>query len=106
MYAGTYRGDLVTWNGEGEEPEPLHKEPAHDGWIRSAAASPDGKWVATAGNDRRVRIWSADNGTAARTFAGHEDEVYVVGFSPDGQYVVSGDLKGVLRVWDVASGGV
>jgi WD40 repeat protein len=39
---------------------------AHPSWIREVAVSPDGKLVATAGNDCTVRIWQAADGNAVR----------------------------------------
>jgi len=68
------------------------------------ATSPDGNFVATAGNDRLVRLWNASDGTLVRELAGHESHVYNLAFHPSGTQLVSGDLKGVIRQWDVASG--
>ncbi len=35
---------------------------------------------------------------------GHDCHVYNVAFHPDGKHLVSADLKGVVKVWDLAKG--
>jgi WD40 repeat protein len=68
------------------------------------AISPDGKLVASGGNDNMVRLWSADDGKLIREMPGHARHVYNVKFDPTGKFLVSGDLMGVLKQWDVATG--
>jgi WD40 repeat protein len=77
---------------------------AHQGWIRALAVSPDGRLVATCGNDQLVKLWNAAEGTLTGTLTGHESHVYHVAFHPSGQTLVSCDLRGVLKEWDVGSG--
>jgi hypothetical protein len=77
---------------------------AHDGWIQSLAISADGKLLATGGNDRQVRVWSADDGRKLHEFDKHADPVLRVAFHPDGKSLVSGDLKGIVRQFDATAG--
>ena len=62
--------------------------PAHDGWLRALAVSPDGTKLATCGNDRLVKVWTVADGMVAETPAaigtGHESHVYEVAWKPDG----------------------
>jgi WD40 repeat protein len=103
-YTGGYDGQLITWETAAEQPKPVRSIAAHDGWIRSLATSPDGKLLASCGNDRLVKLWSTDDGRLVNVLQGHTCHVYSVTFHPDGQRLVSGDLKGQVREWDLASG--
>lgn len=77
---------------------------AHDGWLRGVALSPDGRLLATCGADRAVRLFSAEDGNSVTEFVGHADDVFSVAFHPDGKSLVSGDLKGVIKQWNIAGG--
>jgi len=79
-------------------------EQAHDGWIRAMSISDDGKLIATGGRDRSARIWSAADGKLLHEFSEHPEEVYAVAIHPNKKTLVAGDLSGVLRCWDLASG--
>ncbi len=66
--------------------------------------SPDGKLLASGGNDGQVRLWNVADGAPAGVLSGHPRPVYSVSFHPQGQFLLSGDLMGGLKQWDVASG--
>lgn len=76
-------------------------EAAHAGWIRQVAVSPEGTQLASCGADQRVRLWSTDQGQKQQELD-HPEDVYAVAFHPDGKTLVTGDLRGVVRVWDLA----
>jgi WD40 repeat protein/tRNA A-37 threonylcarbamoyl transferase component Bud32 len=67
------------------------------------AFSPDGRWLATAGQDHAVRVWDAATGQQTRTFEGHTDPVRDVAFSPDGRRLAA-CAGPTVRVWDFATG--
>ena len=48
--------------------------------LRGIAVSPDGKSIATCGNDQLVKLWDAADGTLLREFAGHKSHVYNLTF--------------------------
>ena len=57
-----------------EQPKPIREIVAHKGWIRTLAVSPDGKLIASGGNDRVVKLWTAD-GQPVRELSGHDSDV-------------------------------
>jgi WD40 repeat protein len=105
LFSADSWGKVCCWPVSEPEPEPCWViEAAHDGWIRDLAVSPDGTLVATCGRDRRVCVWSADLGKKQQEFTGHGEDCFAVAFHPDGKSLVSGDLKGLIKQWDVGSG--
>jgi WD40 repeat protein len=64
---------------------------AHTGRITDVKFSPDDRQIATAGVDKTVKIWNAENLTNRPIIIEkHDDFVLSVAFSSDGNYLVSG----------------
>src|SRR5262249_42617031 len=78
---------------------------AHDGWIHALTVSADGKWLASGGRDKTIRLSSPDDGKKVQVFPAGEDVLALV-FHPDNKTLVSGDLRGVIKQWDLATGKV
>jgi WD40 repeat protein len=76
----------------------------HLGDLWSYALSPDGKLVASGGEDGTARIWDAATGDLLVTCHGHTSKVLGVSFSPDGTRLLSASSDGTVRQWAVATG--
>lgn len=62
---------------------------AHTGTVRSVSFSADGRLLATASDDKTVKLWSLPGQRFAATLAGHSNWVRAAAFSPDGRLVAS-----------------
>jgi len=108
VITGGYDGRLIWWETAAEKPEPIRKiEPAHNGWLRALAISPNGQpaysqqILATCGNDKLIKLWDAADGKPLGELAGHESHVYNIAFHPTQPLLASCDLKGVVKQWDL-----
>ncbi len=77
----------------------------HKGSVDAVAFSPDGQRLASAGEDKTVRIWDLSAAKEIFAFREHSDRVFCVAFSPDGKFLASGsgnwnDTHGEVFVWD------
>jgi WD40 repeat protein/transcriptional regulator with XRE-family HTH domain len=79
---------LVTFSGHGEGV-------ALDG----IAYRPDGKWIATSGNDATIKVWDSETGAEIFTLIGHTGPTFGVAFSPDGQYLATSSVDRTVKVW-------
>jgi serine/threonine protein kinase/WD40 repeat protein len=76
----------------------------HWGIVRSAAYSPDSKYLATAGDDALIRLWAPTKYELFRTLHGHRRAVCALVFSPDGKTLASAAEDGTVRFWDPSNG--
>lgn len=75
----------------------------HQGAVRDAAYSPDGRHILTGSYDRTARVWDAHTGILLRVFKGHTDVVRTAAYSPDGSQVLTAGLDGTARIWDAGT---
>uniref|UniRef100_G3NQJ9 tRNA (34-2'-O)-methyltransferase regulator WDR6 n=1 Tax=Gasterosteus aculeatus aculeatus TaxID=481459 RepID=G3NQJ9_GASAC len=124
LVGGTVFNQLVLWKpagGETERVDPELKAPVerrllgHSGVIFSIAYLQEKGWLASASDDRSVRVWGVGalggpegkcgelNPACLRVLYGHQARVFSVRLSPGN--VFSAGEDGACLVWDWAGGG-
>ncbi len=73
----------------------------HRGRVGAMAFSLDGRVLATASDDRVVKIWDTAGWRELATLTGHERAVVDLAFSKDGRELFTGSFDGSVRRWDV-----
>jgi RNA polymerase sigma factor (sigma-70 family) len=70
---------------------------------KRVALSPDGKILAHADHERKVRLYDLLSGRALQAFAGHSGSILAIAFSPDGRTIASASADTTVLLWDVAA---
>lgn len=76
---------------------------AHSSWSKSVSFSPNGKILASGGDDTIVKLWNLET-TEAQTLNSHLDNVTSVSFSPNGKILASASNDRTVKLWKVADG--
>ena len=76
----------------------------HDDDVNMAVYSPDGSRIASASEDRTIKIWDAFSGECIKTLRGHTSDVFSVNWNYAGTKLVSASADNTVRVWDAFSG--
>ncbi len=75
--------------------------------------SPDGKYILWLNEERHYyvdkdsnffKLLEAPTGKELKTFKGHIFNISAIAFSPDGRYALSGDVAGIIKLWDIFTG--
>ncbi|HJZ56579.1 MAG TPA: protein kinase, partial [Gemmataceae bacterium] len=90
--------------GETRVPHPGHAA----GMVWGVGFSPDGRWLATGGEDGGVYLWDLSRPRSGEFVVSplqlprHTQQVWSVVFSPDGRLLASAGFDQTIRLWDVA----
>ncbi|HTJ41153.1 MAG TPA: protein kinase [Kofleriaceae bacterium] len=72
-----------------------------DGGTDAVAFAPGGALLASAGEDRVVRVWRVADGRELAQLPGPKGDTHDVGFTPDGAWLIAASDDGVVRAWPV-----
>ncbi|MBY0231018.1 MAG: WD40 repeat domain-containing protein [Gemmataceae bacterium] len=71
----------------------------HQGGSRCVAFAPDGRLLASGGEDGMVRLWDVQSGRERVGLEWHLDSVCSVAFTPDGLTLATGSFDGAVKLW-------
>jgi cytochrome c len=91
-------GKVALWTPSKQQPDTVFE--GHSAPVVSLAASPDGKWLASASWDHTIRLWPLVAGER-RVLEGHSQNVNGVAFTPDSRALVSAGYDETLRIWPI-----
>ena len=77
---------------------------AHAKGVNSVVFSPNGKLLASGGNDGKIRLWDVATGRRIGKQMGQLAPVFSVAFSPDGTTLASSGKDSVIRLFEVGTG--
>ncbi|WP_445633802.1 hypothetical protein NSTC745_05517 [Nostoc sp. DSM 114161] len=83
----------------------------HENSVLSIAISPDGKTIASSGEDgydglrlRKIKLWNLATGKQISSLNTYSGQVNVVIISPDGKTLVSGNDDSTIKIWNLVTG--
>jgi WD40 repeat protein len=76
----------------------------HSSWVINVAYSPNGQQLASASDDKTIKIWDVSSGQLLKSLTGHSSVVNSVAYSLNGQQLASASFDNTIKIWDVSSG--
>jgi periodic tryptophan protein 2 len=92
-------GQLLVWEWQSESY--VLKQQGHYFDMNALSYSPDGQYIATGGDDGKVKVWNTTSGFCFVTFSDHSSAISAVEFAKQGQVLFSASLDGTVRAFDL-----
>ena len=84
---------------------PLARMTGHQAIVTHISFSPDGRYIASASFDKKVKVWDGRSGKFLASYLGHVAAVYQVCWSGDSRLLASASKDSTVKVWRVRFGG-
>ncbi len=78
-----------------------HQLGGHTDWVQAARFSPDGRWLATCGNDRRILLWDTRSFSEPQTLFQGSDAIADINFTNDGTKLVAVGFENKVYLFDL-----
>jgi serine/threonine protein kinase len=76
----------------------------HEKSVLSVAITPDGKTIASSGDNGKIRLWNLATGKLISSLNTYSQQVNAVVISPDGKILVSGSDDSTIKIWNLVTG--
>jgi serine/threonine protein kinase/WD40 repeat protein len=73
----------------------------HQDSVAALAVSPDGRILASGGDDRTIYLWEIPTGRILARWHAHDAGVTALAFSPDNKTLISAAADGSVKLWDL-----
>jgi ribosomal RNA-processing protein 9 len=104
LFSGSKDGSIVKWDlSKGTKLHTIRKggDHGHSDGILALAVSDDGKFLASAGGDRSIKIWNPQTCEFVYSFEGHRDTVSGLVFRHGSHQLFSCSFDRSVKVWNV-----
>uniref|UniRef100_W8BBA1 Periodic tryptophan protein 2 n=2 Tax=Ceratitis capitata TaxID=7213 RepID=W8BBA1_CERCA len=92
-------GQLLVWEWQSEQY--IMKQQGHSSEMTCISYSADGQYIATGGEDSKVKLWNTQSGFCFVTFSEHTSGITGIQFSRNKNFLVSCSLDGTVRAFDI-----
>lgn len=92
-------GEWKVWNVDARVE--IRSVAGHTGSVPAVALSRDGKWLASGGFDRTLKLWDMEK--PADLWQVDKAGATAMAFSPDGTLIATGGRDRMVRLWDTAT---
>jgi WD40 repeat protein/beta-lactamase regulating signal transducer with metallopeptidase domain len=96
-----YDHAISLWSRNGDGELQRHVPGGHHYGTNALAFSPDGKILASAGSDGRIKLWDIGTRRMVAEAAANRSAALAVAFSPDGKQLASAGDDHKVRLWSV-----